>query len=233
MCWKELLHYRDNKPTSKLWHIKVLIRQQEYCAGVPQAGHNKSKDTRRAMPQMLQVLREHAICTLERSPELLSFKWMFTSQPRGIAQNLAVHPTEWIICSHSHLVWRCQHIEYCFELLKWFWGANQDFFFYMFVTLEKEFGFLLNQYLTKAVHSKHSCPDRELFRMSTEGENLMMTTKSSMRFQKPRDNRLAVIPSFHCNIWFLSLNVNFPCYCEAKSTKCRIVLSQTGNTRWV
>ncbi len=27
--------------SSQVWHIKMLIREHDYCTGVPQAGHNK------------------------------------------------------------------------------------------------------------------------------------------------------------------------------------------------
>ncbi len=35
LCWWALLLCRDNPSTSQVWHIKMLIRQYDYCTGVP------------------------------------------------------------------------------------------------------------------------------------------------------------------------------------------------------
>ncbi len=55
LCW-------DIPSTSQVWHIKMLIRQHDYCTGVPKAGHNKrTLLSHSTMQQMSQVLRERAI----------------------------------------------------------------------------------------------------------------------------------------------------------------------------
>lgn len=87
----ELFSFCQDKPSTwQVCHIKMQIKQHDYCAGVPSAGHNK-KATRKSavlsrytMPQMSRVLKGacswHAGCRSVHQSCPPWIEWSFQSR---------------------------------------------------------------------------------------------------------------------------------------------------------